>query len=253
MRGAVLRVTTLCRAGRNEAVNAATMFRPAGCLSLAMPVRHVCGMFRRSLLRGAALAALPPLAMPSVARAQTVDRALVGQIETYLSGLRTLRARFVQIAQNGAQAQGIAWIFRPGRMRFDYDPPEPILLVASGGQVLMYDRELRQPTIVPASSTPLGLLLRDEIRLSGDITVTGTERAGGFLRIGLHRTGAPAEGRLGLAFEENPMLLRQWTVVDAQARETRVTLYDIDTTTRPATSMFDFNTPGFLDREGQRR
>jgi outer membrane lipoprotein-sorting protein len=211
-------------------------------------------MSRRRLLGAGLLAALPfqPLLAQQRSpqpRAASPDRAVLAQVEAYLNGLRTLRARFLQIGQNGASAQGTAWIVRPGRMRFDYDPPEPLLLVASGGQVMMFDRELRQPTTVPASSTPLGLLLRDPIRLSGDVTVTATERRGGFLHVALHRTGAPAEGRLTLSFSEEPMQLRQWTVVDAQARETRVTLYEIDTTARPDLRIFDFNDPRFLDQE----
>ena len=205
-------------------------------------------MFRRSLL-GAALAALPLSAL----RAQAIDRAVLQRVEAYLNALSTLRARFLQVAQNGASAQGTAWIWRPGRMRFDYDPPEPLLLVASGGQVMMFDRELRQPTTVPASSTPLGLLLRDPIRLSGDITVTATERRGGFLHVTLYRTNAAAEGRLTLTFEEVPMQLRQWTVLDAQGRETRVTLYEIDTSVRPNARIFDFNDPRFFEQETQPR
>ncbi|WP_137178564.1 outer membrane lipoprotein carrier protein LolA [Roseomonas sp. AR75] len=216
-------------------------------------------MSRRRLIGAALLAALPihaphaqqrgaaPAPAPAPRPLTAADRAVLGQVEAYLNGLRTIRARFVQIAQNGASAQGTAWIVRPGRMRFDYDPPEPMLLVASGGQVMMYDRELGQPSTVPASSTPLGLLLRDQIRLSGDITVTAVERRGGFLHVTMHRTGSPAEGRLTLSFEETPMQLRQWTVVDAQGRATRVTLYEIDTTVRPNLRMFDFNDPRFLE------
>ncbi len=211
-------------------------------------------MFRRHLLLGAALLPLPA-AIPAQAQnraqgqAQTLDRAALQRVEAYLNGLRSLKARFLQISQTGAQAQGTAWILRPGRMRFDYDPPEPLLLVASGGQVMMYDRELRQPTIAPVSSTPLGLLLRERISFSGDISVFGMERSGGFLRIGLHRTNNAAEGRLILAFEENPIQLRQWTVIDAQGRETRVTLYEIDTSVTPSTRIFDFNDPRFLEQE----
>jgi outer membrane lipoprotein-sorting protein len=214
-----------------------------------MQARHLGDMNRRTIL--AALAGLPFLPA-GAALGQAPDPALA-RVEAYLNGLRTLRARFLQVSDNGASAQGVAWISRPGRMRFDYDPPEPILLVASGGQVMMYDRELRQPTTVPASSTPLGVLLRERIRLSGDITVTGLERRGGFLNVTLHRTGAPAEGRLTLTFEEQPMQLRQWTVVDAQARRTQVTLYELDTTTRPDPRMFDFNDPRFLELENARR
>ena len=221
------------------------------------------GMQRRLVLAAALtpLVPLPGLAQqraappPSVnaERQPSIDRAAVQRIEAYLNALRTLKARFLQVAQNGASAQGTALISRPGRMRFDYDPPEPMLLVASGGQVMMYDRELRQPSTVPASSTPLGLLLRPEIRLSGDITVVGTERNGGFLRIGLHRTGAPGEGQLTLAFAEQPLELRQWTVLDAQARETRVTLYEVETGVALPNRLFDFNDPTFLEQEGLRR
>ncbi|HEV7268937.1 MAG TPA: outer membrane lipoprotein carrier protein LolA [Falsiroseomonas sp.] len=194
---------------------------------------------------------LPTLATPALAQAP--DAATLARVEAYLNALTTLRARFLQVAQSGATAQGTAWIWRPGRMRFDYDPPEPLLLVASGGQVMMYDRELRQPSTVPASSTPLGVLLRERIRLSGDITVVGMERRGGFLHVALQRTDAPAEGRLTLTFQEDPMQLRQWTVVDAQGRETRVTLYEVDTTTRPDARLFDFNDPRFLEQESARR
>ncbi|WP_372623776.1 LolA family protein [Falsiroseomonas sp.] len=212
-------------------------------------------MTRRRMMTAAlaAMAAplLPTLGVPALAQAP--DAATLARVEAYLNALTTLRARFLQVAQNGASAQGTAWIWRPGRMRFDYDPPEPLLLVASGGQVMMYDRELRQPSTVPASSTPLGVLLRERIRLSGDITVVGMERRGGFLHVTLQRTDAPAEGRLTLTFQEDPMQLRQWTVVDAQGRETRVTLYEVDTTIRPDPKLFDFNDPRFLEQEGARR
>jgi outer membrane lipoprotein-sorting protein len=203
-------------------------------------------MRRRSLL---ALAALPA----GPAAAQAPDRAgIVAAVERHLNSLTTLRARFLQIAQNGASAEGTALLWRPGRMRFDYDPPEPLLLIAAHNQFFQYDRELRSPTTVPVGSTPLGFLLRDPIRLAGDITVSAAERAGGFLRVTMHRAGQAAEGRLSLVFEENPMQLRQWAVVDAQARETRVTLTQIETGLRFDPRLFEFNDPRFLEWEAER-
>ncbi|WP_426954663.1 LolA family protein [Muricoccus radiodurans] len=197
-----------------------------------------------ALLLGGALGG-PALAQAPSAR----DAADLRRVETYLNGLTTLRARFIQIAQNGATAQGTALIWRPGRMRFDYDPPEPLLLVANAGQFMHLDRELRQPSVVPISSTPLSFLLRENMRLSGDVTVTRVERQQGFLRVTLHRTEAPAEGQLTLVFAEDPIELRQWVVVDAQRRTTRVTLSAIETGVRLNRAAFEFNDPRFLDNE----
>jgi outer membrane lipoprotein-sorting protein len=203
-------------------------------------------MRRRHLL--SALPLLPLLAVPALAQAPALsaqDRADLQRVEAYLNAMTTLRARFIQIAQNGATAQGTAFISRPGRMRFDYDPPEPLLLIANAGQFMHYDKELRQPSIVPVGSTPVGILLRENIRLSGDVTVTGVQREQGLLRITLYRTGNPAEGRLTLVFASNPLELRQWLVVDGQGRTTRVTLSAIETGIRLDRALFDFNDPRF--------
>lgn len=236
-------------------------------LSFAAPAGHLRRMLRRCLIAAPlALLATPALsqgpaprtggpgqAAPQRPAAAAPDQATVQRVEAYLNSLTTMRARFLQVAQNGASAEGTAQIFRPGRMRFDYDPPEPILLIASGGQVMLYDRELRQPSIAPASSTPLGILLRPRIQLSGDVTVTATTRQAGFLHVALHRTGQRAEGQLTLIFQENPLQLRQWSVLDAQGRETRVTLYQPEFGVRLDTADFDFNDPRFAERENLRR
>ncbi|WP_245903381.1 LolA family protein [Humitalea rosea] len=198
-------------------------------------------MKRRTLLLLAAPALLP---QPASAQAPVLAR-----IEAYLNRLTTLEARFLQITEGGGTAMGTALIWRPGRMRFDYDPPEPTLLVAASGQMLLLDRQLRQPTIVPVGSTPLSVLLRDPIRLSGEIEVTGVEESGGFLRATIQRRGNPGEGRITLVFAAAPMELRQWLVVDNQARETRVTLSEIRTGGRFDPALFEINDPRFLERE----
>ncbi|MFT8243667.1 LolA family protein [Roseomonas sp. BN140053] len=211
------------------------------------------------MIRRALLSALPALLAAPALHAQTsrgpgpAQAADLRRIENYFNTLTTLKARFLQLAQNGASAQGTAWIWRPGRMRFDYDPPEPLLLVASNGQFLHYDRELGQPSVVPVGSTPLGFLLRPNLQLSGDVTVTGQERSGGFLRVTLFRTDNAAEGRLTLVLAEEPTELRQWVVTDAQGRNTRVTLSQIETGGQFDRSLFEFNDPRFQELEMQRR
>ena len=197
------------------------------------------------------LAAAPLLLTPALAGAQNLDRAALQRVEAYFNAMTTLRARFLQIAQNGAAAEGTAMIWRPNRMRFEYDPPEPTLLIAADGQFFHWDRELRQPTVVAVNSTPLGVLLRNPLSLSGDVTVPVMERVGGLLRVSIFRTAAPGEGRITLIMEENPMQLRQWEVLDAQNRLTRVTLTQIETGLRLDPFLFAFNDPRFreaLDR-----
>ncbi|MBP0491569.1 LolA family protein [Pararoseomonas indoligenes] len=207
-------------------------------------------MRRRQILPALALLPLAAPALAPKALAQGAlsarDRADLQRVEAYLNGITTLRARFIQIAQNGATAQGTALIWRPGRMRFDYDPPEPLLLVANAGQFMHYDKELRQPSIVPVGSTPLGILLRERITLSGDVTVSGLQREGGFLRVTLFRTANASEGRITLVMADNPLELRQWLVVDGQGHTTRVTLSAIETGIRLERATFDFNDPRFM-------
>lgn len=203
---------------------------------------------RRLLATGLAAGglALTGLAAPALAQQANANAQLLARVETYLNGITTLRARFLQIAQNGASAEGTAFIARPGRMRFDYDPPEPLLLVASDGQFLYYDRELRQPSIVPVGSTPLGFLLRERIRFA-DVQVLNVERARGLVGITVNRRDNPGEGRLTLILNEEPMELRQWLVVDAQGHQTRVTLSTLEPGVELPRRLFTFNDPRFFD------
>jgi outer membrane lipoprotein-sorting protein len=156
------------------------------------------------------------------------DAADLARIEAYLNGVHTLKARFLQVAPDGRTAEGVAWLDRPGRMRFQYDPPSPLLLVAGHGLFFFNDKQLKQTTNLPLDATPLGLLLRDNLHLSGDVTVTGISRLPGQLQVTMVRTNAPGDGSLTLVFADQPLALRQWSVVDAQRRETRVTLFNIE-------------------------
>lgn len=192
-------------------------------------MRHIGAMHRRPLLLlPAALLLAAADAGPAPARLSPQDADDLAHIADYLNGIRTLKAHFLQVAPDGSTSEGTAWMERPGRMRFQYDPPSPLLLVAGHGLFVFYDRELRQVTNVPLGATPLGLLLRDHITLTGDVTVTAFERAPGQYRATLVRTANPGEGSLTLVFADKPLTLRQWTVVDAQRHETTVTLYNVE-------------------------
>ena len=123
--------------------------------------------------------AAPP--MPAALSAR--DQADIARVEAYLNTIRTLKARFQQIAPDGSISGGTAWIDRPERMRFQYDPPAPFLLVAGHGLLVFNDRQLQQTSNIPIGRTPLGLLLSDNLKLSGDVTVTGVTRLPGQLQV----------------------------------------------------------------------
>jgi outer membrane lipoprotein-sorting protein len=208
---------------------------------------------RRSLLLAAALAPLAAM----TAQAQTryaltaQDTADLARIQTYLNGLKTLKAQFLQLAPNGATARGTAWLDRPGRMRFQYDPPSPLLLVAGHGLVVFHDSQLNQTSNIPLGQTPLGILLRDNVSFGGDITVSGIQRQPGMIQVTIYQTARPGDGTLTLNFADNPLALRQWTVVDAQHRETRVSLYDIALGGSFDQSLFTFVDPKFYQNNDE--
>ena len=203
-----------------------------------------------------ALLALPLVAAPAMAQAPAFqpspqDAADLARIQTYLNGLTALKAHFLQVAPNGAVTQGTAWLERPGRMRFQYDPPSPLLLVAGHGMLIFHDAQLNQTTNIPIGQTPLGILLSDHVVLSGDVTVTGMQRLPGQVQVSLIRTGRAGDGTLTLVFSDNPLTLKQWSVLDAQRQETRVTLYNVELGGSFDGKLFNFIDPRFFQgRDG---
>jgi outer membrane lipoprotein-sorting protein len=181
-----------------------------------------------SALRSARAQNAPPPARQPVWQPTAQDHADLARVEAYLDGLHTLKAHFLQVAADGGLSEGTAWLERPGRMRFQYDPPAPFLLVAAHGLLVFRDSQLNQTSNVFLSQTPLGILLADKVTLSGDVTVTGMARQAGQLQVSMVRTASPSDGTLTLIFAEPPLTLRQWTVLDAQRKETRVTLYNVE-------------------------
>ena len=206
---------------------------------------------RRARLRAAALLALVIgglLGPPADAAIRAADAARsedVAQIESYLNGLRSLRADFVQINPDGGTATGKLYYERPDKMRLDYDPPSRLLIIANGLTLVYQDRRLKQVSRMFTSSTPLGFLLEDQVRLDGEVTVTDLERRGGELRVTLVQTDEPTQGSITLAFAEEPFELRRWTVIDPQGYGTHVVLERLETDVRLDRELFVFRRPNF--------
>lgn len=196
----------------------------------------------------AAAVIAPDLVLDAEAQAQ------LQRIEDSLNAVRTVRSAFQQNASNGETAQGQLYLKRPGRLRVEYQPPVPILVVADGSFLIYYDRALEQVSYIPLNSTPAGILLEKQISLNDpDLVVTDYQRVDGTIRIGVTRKAASTEGSILLIFDEQTAALQQWAVTDAQGITTLVTLLDPAFNVNIDSSLFVFkdprnSAPGYLPR-----
>lgn len=163
----------------------------------------------------------------------------VDRIETSLAETKSFQARFEQLTEQDGRSVGTVLLERPGRMRFSYDPPSPLLLVANDGRVVFQDRSIGQITTIPLDHTPLGLLLRPNPRFSGDVSILGYEQHGSEIQLRVTRTENPGEGEMTLFFSTRPLGLKGWTVLDAQGHRTVVHFSDARTGVSIPESSFD--------------
>lgn len=153
------------------------------------------------------------------------DIADLVRIEAHLNDITTMSSRFLQVSSDGSYAEGQIYLSRPGRMRIEYDPPVPILIIADGANMIYVDKEMEQATAVLLGLTPAELILRENLSLGSDeVLVTGFQRTPGVIRVSLVKADDPLEGQLTLTFSDRPLELRKWTVTDGQGVKTTVSL-----------------------------
>ena len=170
------------------------------------------------------------------------------RIEQHLNTSRTVRARILQVASDGSYAEGMLHIQRPGRMRLEYDPPNPTMIIADGINLIYVDRELEHATTVLLRFTPAELILREDLSLSSeDLLVTGFSRSPGVIRISLVHAKDPLEGRIMMVFSDKPLELRKWIVTDAQGIKTTVSLLGPEFGIKLDPELFDFDMHGPLE------
>jgi outer membrane lipoprotein-sorting protein len=185
--------------------------------------------------------ALNPFSHPSsdLSLFDDKQRALVTRVSTYLSGVQTLTGKFVQIGPDGRRTTGHLFLQKPGRVRFEYDPPTPIDIVADGSQVAVSDRQLGTHDLYPLSQTPLRFLLADHIDLLQDTNVVSVTADNGFVTVVIEEK-QPFVGtnRLSMMFDPKDFRLRQWTITDVQGLDTTIAVSNLDTSKRPDPNLF---------------
>src|SRR5579863_1286903 len=168
-----------------------------------------------------ALALAPSLTRAALTPADTAD---LQRVQDYMNNIHTLQSRFEQISNDGGVATGTIYLSRPGKMRVEYDPPVPILLVATDNRIWYYDKKLEQVSFFDLKDTPAWFLLQDNVTFGGDITVRNFERDPSAFRVTVDEAKNPSLGRATLALSDKPLELRKWQIVDAQQKAVTVTL-----------------------------
>lgn len=207
-------------------------FRPLGrhpgqALALALAI---------ALIPGAAVSAQAP-AKPDVV---TAEAALPGPVppgaerdailraaSAQLSALKLAEGEFLQIGNDGQVVSGKFALRRPGRMRFAYDAPSPLLLVADGTNVAVQDRKLKTTDRIPLRQTPLFFILKDNVDITRDANVLRMVRGKGEMRVTLTDRARETEGELTLSFSDGDYRLLEWSVTDPQGAVTQVVLRNV--------------------------
>jgi outer membrane lipoprotein-sorting protein len=196
--------------------------------------------------------ALTNVAWAKVAAVQLsqADMTDLDRVEAYLNEAVTMKARFLQVAPNGGTSEGSFYLSRPGKMRLEYDPPVPILVISDGSWLIYHDKELDQTSWLGLDSTPAGILVRRNVKLRGeDVTVTGVQRQPGVLVISVVQTKDPAAGEMSLIFTTQPFQLRQWRIRDGQGQITTVSLFETRQGVNLDPKLFEFVDQKFFKKD----
>lgn len=147
------------------------------------------------------------------------------RVQYYLNSISTIVADFTQIGPDGNLTMGKFYLKRPGKIRWEYAPPTPILIIANGRNLVYYDKELEQVSHLPIDSTLAGFMAREKIDLSDPkLKVDSLTTAPGVLRIRLSQKGKPDEGSLMLEFADQPLQIRNMVITDQTKQVTTVSL-----------------------------
>ena len=170
-----------------------------------------------------------PLALAGFAASPSFAQQLsLGQVSSYLNSFTSAEGEFTQINADGTISTGTIYIKRPGRVRFDYNPPEESLVVAGGGQVAIFDpRSDNGPDRYPLNQTPLSILLERDIDLTRTNMVTGHTSDGTTTMVRAQDPDHPEYGNIQMVFTSSPAELRQWIVTDDTGEQTTIILGDL--------------------------
>jgi outer membrane lipoprotein-sorting protein len=181
----------------------------------------------------------PKAATTNTANFDPSQKALVDKVSAYLSSVQVLSGGFTQASPDGRLAKGRFYILKPGKVRFEYDPPSPVEIIADGSSVVVRDRKLGTQDPYPLSQTPLRFLLSDHIDLLKDTNVVGAAVDEQFVTVTVEEKQALiGTSRLMMMFSAKDMQLKQWVVTDPQGFDTTIAVSNLDSKSKPDPTLF---------------
>jgi outer membrane lipoprotein-sorting protein len=170
------------------------------------------------------------------------QRAALERVNAYLNSVSFLVGDFVQVGPDGGRTDGNFYLQKPGKIRFEYNPPSPVELIANGSAVAVRDRKLATQDIYPLSQTPLRFLLAEKMDLLRDANVVGITQDDLFISVVIEeKTAIAGTHRLMIMFGVQDNQLKQWTITDPQGYDTTIAIYNLDTSRRPDPRLFVIN------------
>jgi len=184
-----------------------------------------------------------PLLLVAALPVSAAEKLSLNAISKYLNALISAQGTFAQINDDGTISNGTIYIKRPGRIRFEYDPPAEALVMAGGGQVAIFDAKSNEPPEqYPLKRTPLNLILRKNVNLGQAKMVVGHDFDGTATSVTAQDPENPDYGTIKLVFSGPPVELRQWVITSGDGTQTTVVLGDMDENAQLAASLFSIPT-----------
>lgn len=196
----------------------------------------------------AASVAEQPDAAPAVVSVTGAEReAMLTDIAAALGAVETAKGRFFQTGADFSESEGNFYLRRPGRMRFEYDEPSPLLIVSDGATVAIEDRDLETQDRVPLRTTPLAMILDDEIDFESEVEVLDVQKGNGLVAVVMEDRTGETEGTLALILDAEDFTLLQWRTIDPAGGVTEVQLAGIETGIRISPRLFRIEELGAED------
>jgi outer membrane lipoprotein-sorting protein len=169
--------------------------------------------------------------------------AVVKKLGDYFNSLTTMKGEFTQVSPKGNVSAGVFYISKPGKMRFEYAPPNPFIIVSDGRWVTVKNNAKNKADQYPLSATPLNLMLAKDVDLLKEAKILGVEEKSGVFWVTLESRDSLVPGQLVLVYDPDSSALQQWIVVDGQGRKTTVNIAKLEPGVQPDPKLFEIEVP----------